>query len=120
MSIRFFIVLLALACISVPAQAQQQVRITVENLQPNDGFYLTPVWVGFHDGGFDFFDAGTNASSALEDLAEEGIVSGLQGLFMGNGQQGVLGNASGFPMAPYWIPVKPHPPYLHWIRPNDT
>jgi hypothetical protein len=100
----FLLSLLAIICMPAIAQAQQQVRVTVENLQPSDGFYLTPVWVGLHDGGFDFFDDGGSASSALEDLAEEGIVSGLQGLFSGSGQQGVLANADGFGGAPVLDP----------------
>lgn len=104
MRISFLLGLLAITCLPAIAQAQQQVRVTVENLQPNDGFYLTPVWVGLHDGGFDFFDAGGTASSALEALAEEGDVSGLQGLFAGSGQQGVLANADGFAGAPVLDP----------------
>lgn len=88
------------------AQAQQQVRITVENLQPDDGFYATPLWVGFHNGGFDFFDEGAMASASLEALAEGGDVSGLQTDFanFGSGQAGVLSNAAGFGGAPVLDP----------------
>jgi len=93
------------ACVALAvssAQAQQQVRVTVENLQPSDGFYLTPVWTGFHDGTFDFFDAGTMSSSSLEGLAEEGDVSGILSDFAGAGvgQDGVLTNPAGFGGAP--------------------
>ena len=88
------------------AHAQQQVRITVENLQPDDGFYLTPVWVGFHDGGFDIFNEGGMASASLEALAEEGDVSGVAGDFttFGSGQSGVLANPAGFSGAPVLDP----------------
>lgn len=102
----FFAALIVAVTTVLPAHAQQQVRITVENLQPNDGFYLTPVWVGFHDGNFDYFDAGANASAAVEALAEEGDASGLQGLFdaFGSGQSGLLTNANGFAGAPVLDP----------------
>lgn len=98
--------LLAIAAIAVclpltqttQATAQQAVKVTVENLQPSDGFYVTPVWVGFHNGGFDYFDAGTSASGSLEALAEGGDVSGLQADFtaFGSGQQSVVTGPDGF------------------------
>ena len=31
-------------------------RVTVDNLAPINGNFLTPVWVGFHDGSFDIYD----------------------------------------------------------------
>ena len=59
----------------------QSVSVEIENLQPNDGFFFTPVWAGFHDGSFDFFDAGGTASAALELLAEEGDLKKIQKYF---------------------------------------
>ena len=87
-----------LSLFAVEASAQQAVQVTVENLQPTDGFYVTPVWVGFHDGNFDYFDAGSAASSAVEDLAEGGDLAGLAGEFaaFGSGQGGVLTGPNGF------------------------
>jgi len=78
------------------AVAQQQIQITVENLQPADGFYFTPVWLGVHDGNFDLFDPGNAASAALELLAEEGDASGVSGDFASsaNGQHQFSLNAS--------------------------
>lgn len=82
--------------------AQQQVQVTIENLQPTDGFYFTPVWVGFHNGGFDYFDSGANASNAVELLAEGGVLSDASGGLMeeftafGSGQQGVVTGPAGF------------------------
>ncbi len=73
-----------------PIQAQQRLRVEVENLQASDGFWLTPVWVGLHDGSFNLFDAGTAASSSLELLAEEGDFSGIQADFAGLGTQSAL------------------------------
>lgn len=33
-----------------------EVRVTVENLSPDAGTFLTPAWVGFHNGEFDLYD----------------------------------------------------------------
>ncbi len=64
----------AAACALGNATAVQaaQVRITVTNTAPAGGTYITPVWIGFHDGGFDTFSAGRTASKALEAVAELG------------------------------------------------
>lgn len=59
----------------------QALKITIEDLQPADGFFLTPVWLGFNDGGFDLYDPGTAATPGLEDLAEDGITGTLSGEF---------------------------------------
>lgn len=58
------------------AQAAGDIRIDVTN-EGNSDFFLTPVWFGFHNGTFDFFDAGSAASGSLEAIAEDGIVDGL-------------------------------------------
>lgn len=78
------------------------VNITLENLGPSGGLYLTPVFTGFHDGSFDIFDAGTAASSALEDVAEIGVTSGLESLFAASqGSSGIFATtANGGPFAP--------------------
>ena len=96
---------LAIGMIGV-ASAQQSVRITVENLQPSDGFYATPFWVGFHDGSFDLFDAGTASSASLEALAEGGDASGIMSDFMtaAAGQQGFITSPGGFAGAPVFDP----------------
>ena len=106
MRFSFSICLIALASFASPILAQQTVRVTVENLQPSNGFFVTPVWVGVHNGSFDYFNAGTSASAAVEALAEGGDVSGLQGEFaaFGSGQAGVLGNPAGFGGAPVLDP----------------
>lgn len=33
-----------------------QLKVIVENLAPEDGNFLTPVWAGFHNGEFDSYD----------------------------------------------------------------
>ena len=57
------------------------VNLTIENLAPARGTYLTPVWVGFQDGSFDLFDTQAPASSALERIAEDGDTGPLSASF---------------------------------------
>ncbi len=59
------------------AAASVQLEITIENLQPADGFFFTPVWLGFHDGSFDVQTVGQSASlfPGLEEIAEGGDTS---------------------------------------------
>ena len=58
-----------------------QVFISVQNLAPNQGTALTPVWVGLHDGEFDTYDRDTAASPGLESLAEDGAIETLSAEF---------------------------------------
>ena len=51
---------------------QTNVTVTIENLAPEGGTFLTPLWVGFHNGEFDTYDRGRPASPGLESLAEDG------------------------------------------------
>ena len=93
------IVLTAACSLLIPCAAQaEKLKVTVTNIQPSDGFFVTPVWTGFHDGGFDVFDPGGMSSTSLEALAEDGIVSGLRGDFasFGSGIDGVLAGPAGF------------------------
>jgi hypothetical protein len=84
--------------------AQTNIFIEVENNQPANGFYLTPLWVGLQNGGFDFFDSGSPASNSTQILAEMGILDngsggGLINDFAAsqpNGVQGVLFGTNGF------------------------
>ena len=57
------------------------IKVTIENLAPDAGTHLTPVWVGFHDGSFDLFDEGETVSEALESLAEDGDTSSVSADF---------------------------------------
>lgn len=59
------------------AESIPSVVVTVENGQPSRGIFLTPVWIGIHDGSFDSYDGGQVASVPLggdeiERLAEDG------------------------------------------------
>ena len=59
------------------AQSNPSVVVTVENAQPSRGVFLTPPWLGIHDGTFDTYDGGALASiplggNEIESLAEDG------------------------------------------------
>jgi len=54
-----------------------QLEITITNNQGDGGVFLTPLYLGFHDGSFDAFNEGEVASRGLELLAEDGIFSGM-------------------------------------------
>lgn len=98
-----------LVCCSGSFVSAQSYIVQVTNVGNSD-FSLTPMWFGFHSGGFDVFNPGSMASPGLELVAEEGDVSGLQANFSAmapTGFQGVLANAAGFPGAPV-------------IEPNET
>ena len=73
------------------------VEISIENLAPDGGVFLTPVWVGFHDGGFDIYDNGDPASPELERIAEDGNTGPISAAFAGSGVDGTVG---GGPIAP--------------------
>ncbi|MCB1772035.1 MAG: spondin domain-containing protein [Gammaproteobacteria bacterium] len=82
-----------------------QVQVTVENLTGEGGLYFTPLWVGFHDGGFDSFDVGGNASASIEAIAEGGDASGLRADFSASGGvDGVIVAPEGFGGAPVFDP----------------
>ncbi len=101
------LVVVASCFFAANATSAQQLQITVENLQPTGGYYFTPVWVGLHDGSFDYFDSGAVSSASLEALAEGGDVSGIQGDFTGAGfsEQGVVTAPAGFAGAPVFDPT---------------
>jgi len=84
--------LLLLPMISAQTAQAVTVRVTIENLAPTDGVYLTPVWVGFHNGSFDSYNPGQAASSALERIAEDGNTGPISNLFASAGRvQGTIG-----------------------------
>ncbi len=88
------------------SQATQAVRVSVHNQAPAGGVFLTPVWMAFHDGGFDLFDLHSDASAALERIAEDGDASALSAALAdsGAGIDAVLTNPEGFPGAPLFDP----------------
>lgn len=82
---------------TVAARAEQ-VTIQITNRASENGFFLAPVWVGFHNGSFDLFDAGSPiaAGGALERLAEDGDPEPLQSEFAA----AVAGGIGGFILVP--------------------
>ncbi|WP_303905221.1 spondin domain-containing protein [Thiohalomonas denitrificans] len=75
-----------------------QIMVQVDNLAPDQGATLTPLWSGFHGGDFDLFDFGDPASEALERLAEDGDTGPAMDAFAAttpNGVQGTLPAAIG-------------------------
>ncbi|MBL4659947.1 MAG: spondin domain-containing protein [Alcanivoracaceae bacterium] len=84
-----------------------EIKVKVEVLTPTGGVFVTPLWVGFHDGSFDSYDTGAPASTAIERLAEDGDVSELSALFVSstnNAQDDVILNPQGFAGAPVFEP----------------
>ena len=51
------------------------IAVVIENISPAGGTFVTPVWVGFHDGDFDTYDRGRPVSPGLESLAEDGATA---------------------------------------------
>ncbi|USN99185.1 MAG: spondin domain-containing protein [Phycisphaeraceae bacterium] len=56
--------------------APVQLEITVQNRAPANSVTFSPLRVGFHNGLFDAFDAGSAASAGIEALAELGAGDG--------------------------------------------
>lgn len=76
------------------------VTVTIENLAPENGTYLTPLWFGLHNGEFDLYDRDATASAALERIAEDGNAAPLGDAFAAAGgfTDGVLNQIG--PIAP--------------------
>ena len=63
------------------------VQVTIQNLSPAQGIFLTPVWVGFHDGGFDLYDRNVPLNPGfpgMESLVEDGDTGPLSTRFAGD------------------------------------
>ena len=80
--------LAVLASASFASAQQYRVRVILNNVAPENGTFVTPIWVGFHNGTFDTYDGGALASSlpipgsvALERIAEDGNTGPLMADF---------------------------------------
>ncbi len=85
------------------ASAEQQYLVQVTNLRPEGGTFLTPAWVGFHDGSFDLYDRGAAVSPGVESLAEDGALDTLNSEFaaaVADGVQSAAVDPAGFEPAP--------------------
>lgn len=90
----------------ISAQAVE-LKVKVENLTETGGVFLTPLWVGFHDGSFDSYSLGEPASEGIERIAEDGNAAPLRSIFSSQsdtGQDGVIFNPEGFTGAPVFEP----------------
>ncbi len=77
--------------------ATAAIEVTVTNLLPEGGTFVTPVWFGFHDGSFDLFDFGAASSEGLERLAEDGTLETIDAEFAAaTGDGGVASAVFGF------------------------
>ncbi len=93
--------------LSTPPATAEQVHLSIENLAPRGGLFLTPVWIGAHDGNFDLFSVGASASAGVESLAEDGATGGVMGEFTTRAPGGVqttVVSPGGFPGAPVFDP----------------
>ncbi|MEO1181978.1 MAG: spondin domain-containing protein [Cyanobacteria bacterium J06636_28] len=73
------------------AASAATLRVTVENLAPINGGFLTPAWVGFHDGTFDLYNRGESLAgfTGLESLVEDGDTTELTNAFANEEPAGV-------------------------------
>ncbi|MEL6554460.1 MAG: spondin domain-containing protein [Cyanobacteria bacterium J06621_11] len=76
------------------------IRITVDNLAPENGTFLTPAWFGFHDGSFDLYDRNEPISAGLERLVEDGTIDPLNAEFAAAGAGTVQGAILGTALTP--------------------
>lgn len=70
-------------------------KVTVENLAPPNGLFLSRFWFGLHDGSFDSFDLGERASLGIKRLAEDGDPKTLASEFSSSGAEVVQGTIFG-------------------------
>lgn len=84
-----------------------EVTVTIDNLAPNEGLVLTPLWVGFHDGSFDLYEPGEAASAGLESIAEDGSPVALSEAFTAEDAQRQSGVITGVGISPESPPLIP-------------
>ena len=77
--------LVLISLFSYQAAQADIVNVTFTNNAPYGGIYLTPAWIGFHNGSFDSYDGGTASSVQLSRLAEDGNVGPISQTFANNG-----------------------------------
>ena len=87
----------------------QNIEVTIENTQDDGQFYLTPFWVGLHDGSFDVYDGGAFAYDfpGITQIAENGNTGPLSDRFASmvpGGVQGTFAATDGPDGAPVYAP----------------
>jgi hypothetical protein len=92
---------LATAALMLGTAAQAaDVKVTLTQLAPAGGVGIAPLWVGFHNGSFDTFDAGYAASLGVERAAEDGSAAQLSSIFAVTASGGIQGTLPGPPAFP--------------------
>lgn len=79
------------ASAGIAAAQPVQLQVTVENLSSGNAVALSPFTVGFHDGTFDAFDAGSSAGAGIQNVAEFGDGSQYLADFAAQQPNGVSG-----------------------------
>ncbi len=83
------------------------VTVTIENIAPDQGPVLTPLWVGFHEGDYDLYEFGAAASPELERIAEDGSPAAIREAFASEGEARVDGVLTGEGISPESPPLIP-------------
>lgn len=60
------------AFVATASAVGPEVRVSITNNSPQGGAYITPVWIGFHNGSFDSYNSGLSSQAGLERIAEDG------------------------------------------------
>jgi len=95
------------------------VNLTIENLAPARGTYLTPVWVGIHNGSFDQFDINAPASPALERIAEDGTTGPLSDSFIASAAGATQATITSGGAIPVFAPGQ-KTTHTFWLDPLDA
>lgn len=68
---------------TAPTTQATDVTVTVENLGSDGALFLTPFWLGIHDGTFDLYNTEESAAGfgGLESIAEDGATADLMSRF---------------------------------------
>lgn len=74
---KWLIAAVATASLSFGSAQAAKLIVKVENIASTGSLNLSPLFVAFHNGSFDTFNAGTAALPGLQPLAESGNASGL-------------------------------------------
>lgn len=82
------------------AASAASIKITVDNLAPDNGTFLTPAWFGFHDGSFDLYNRNEPITAGLERLVEDGTIEPLNAEFAAAGAGSVQGAIVGPELTP--------------------
>ncbi|WP_373529851.1 spondin domain-containing protein [Nostoc sp.] len=82
-------------------------KVSIQNLAPDKGTFLTPLWVGLHNGKFEIYDKGKSlANPKLESLVEDGLTEPFSKFFSESGSGVVQGTIFGGPARPI-APIAP-------------